>query len=226
MKLFADLHLHSHYSRATSKEMNVLDLSKYAKYKGLNLLGTGDFTHPKWLAELKEKLKPSGEGLYEYDGTYYVLKNEGLKLTIREYREFVFNLVKKYPIHYIEDTFEEDDFNSFSFLLEKVKPKLVCGDDLYTTNLSRLTRGIKLKSTNAIIIKPNQIGTITDMIEVVKTAKKYGMKTILSHRSGETEDTLISHLAVGLGCDFVKMGIAGERVVKLNELARIEEKIK
>lgn len=76
MRLFADLHLHSHYSRATSKEMNVLDLSKYAKYKGINLLGTGDFTHPKWLAELKEKLKPAGDGFYEYNGTYYVLQGE------------------------------------------------------------------------------------------------------------------------------------------------------
>ncbi len=76
MRLYADLHLHSHYSRATSKQMNVLDLSKYAKTKGLNLLGTGDFQHPKYLEELKTKLKPTGNGLYEYDGVYYVLQTE------------------------------------------------------------------------------------------------------------------------------------------------------
>ena len=103
---------------------------------------------------------------------------------------------------------------------------MVCGDDLYTTNLLRLTRGIRTKSTNTILIKPNQIGTISDVIKVVETAKEYGMKPVMSHRSGETEDTLISQLAVGLGCDYVKMGIGGERVVKLNELARIESKIK
>ncbi|HLE06263.1 MAG TPA: DNA helicase UvrD, partial [Candidatus Nanoarchaeia archaeon] len=76
MRFYADLHLHSHYSRATSKEMNVLDLSKYAKYKGLNLLGTGDFQHPKYLEELRSKLKPTGTGLYEYDGIYYMLQTE------------------------------------------------------------------------------------------------------------------------------------------------------
>jgi len=76
MKLYADLHLHSRYSRATSKQMNVLDMSKYAKYKGLNVLGTGDFTHPKWLQELKERLTPTSGGFYEYDGTYYVLQAE------------------------------------------------------------------------------------------------------------------------------------------------------
>lgn len=160
-----------------------------------------------------------------HDGTFYNLKNEGVKLTIKEYRTFISKLVKKYPVHYIEDPFEEDDFNSHSALLEKIGPKMVCGDDLYTTNPSRLERGIKMKATNTILIKPNQIGTISDTFKVVKLAKKHGMKIVMSHRSGETEDNLISHLAVGLNCDFVKMGISGERVVKLNEISRIEEKI-
>jgi enolase len=172
---------------------------------------------------LRIGLDIAGSGLF--NGTFYVLKNEEKKFTIREYREFVLNMVKKYPIHYVEDPFEEDDFNSHAILQGKIRPRMVCGDDLYTTNLSRLIKGIKMESSDVILIKPNQIGTISDVIEVVKAAKKHEMKTVMSHRSGESEDNLISHLAVGLGCDFVKMGIAGERVVKLNELARIEEKI-
>jgi enolase len=85
--------------------------------------------------------------------------------------------------------------------------------------------GIDFKATNAVLIKPNQVGTITDVIKVVEFAKQKNLTTVMSHRSGETEDTLISHLAVGLGCDYVKFGISGERTTKINEIIRIEEKL-
>jgi enolase len=101
----------------------------------------------------------------------------------------------------------------------------VCGDDLFATNLSRLREGVEHKAANAILLKPNQIGTISDVIEVAKEAKRAKMVTVFSHRSGETEDVLICHLAVGLGCDYVKFGIGGERVTKINEMLRIEERL-
>jgi enolase len=125
----------------------------------------------------------------------------------------------------LEDPFHEDDFNSFAKIKEKLKNVLVCGDDLLVTNINRLKIAIKNNSINAAIVKPNQIGTITDTIKFVKEAKKNNIATIMSHRSGETEDSLICHLAVGLNCDYVKFGISGERVIKINEMIRIEEKI-
>jgi len=102
---------------------------------------------------------------------------------------------------------------------------MVCGDDLYATNLYRLQRGVEHKATNAALVKPNQVGTITDTIKFVQEAKKHDMKVVMSHRSGETEDTLICHLAVGLACDHIKLGIAGERTTKINEMIRIEEEM-
>jgi enolase len=134
-------------------------------------------------------------------------------------------LLKKYPITYMEDPFHEDDFATFSTLLGRIHDKIVVGDDLFSTNMERLQYGISYKAANGIIIKPSQVGTITDVIKIVHEAKKHGVKTIISHRSGETEDTLISHLAVGLNSDYIKLGISGERTVKINELIRIEEKI-
>lgn len=98
------------------------------------------------------------------------------------------------------------------------------GDDLFSTNMERLQYGISYKAANGIIVKPSQVGTITDVIRIMQEAKKNGVKTIISHRSGETEDTLISHLAVGLNSDYIKLGISGERIVKINELIRIEDK--
>lgn len=161
-----------------------------------------------------------------WDGNrYYVYRYSNKILSVYEQIRFIKELVRNYPIIYIEDPFHEDDFTSFSILTHELQPKLIVGDDLYSTNLKKLKEGLDFKATNAIIIKPNQVGTITDTIEVIKEAKKNKMITIVSHRSGETEDTLICHLAVGLGCDYIKLGISGERTVKINEMIRIEEKI-
>jgi enolase len=133
--------------------------------------------------------------------------------------------MRNYPVIYVEDPFHEEDFESFSVLSHEVTGRLVCGDDLYSTNVKRLQIGKSYAATNAVIVKPNQVGTITDTIKFIEEAKSSNMITIMSHRSSDTEDTLISHMAVGLDCDYVKLGISGDRIAKINELIRIEEKI-
>ncbi|HDJ96760.1 MAG TPA: enolase [Candidatus Aenigmarchaeota archaeon] len=154
-----------------------------------------------------------------WDGRKY------LKRSKEQHFKFLSALVKRFDIAYVEDPFHEDDFDSFAEFLSKHRKILVCGDDLLATNPKRLEVALKKKSVNAVIVKPNQIGTITDTIEFVKKAKKNNVKTVMSHRSGTTDDTLFAHLAVGLECDFAKFGVSGERIVKLNELIRIEEKL-
>ena len=145
--------------------------------------------------------------------------------TKEKHKKFISKLIKKFDILFMEDPFHQDDFDSFSWLTKKFKNTIVCGDDLYVTNPERLKIGIEKKATNAILIKPNQIGTITDTIKVIDMAKKHKMTTVISHRSGTTDETLLCHLAVGLGCDLAKFGISGERIIKINELLRIEEKL-
>jgi len=149
------------------------------------------------------------------------------KLIRTEQLDFVEELTRRFPIAYVEDPFEQEDFVSFGALTHRLGSRgvLVAGDDLYATSASRLQQGIDIKASNAAIVKPNQCGTISDTMAFVALAKKAGMRTVMSHRSGETEDTIAAHLAVGLGCDYVKFGIGGERAAKLNELVRIEEKL-
>lgn len=160
-----------------------------------------------------------------WNGQGYIYKHN--KLLRTEQLNFITDLVQRFPIVYVEDPFEEDDFVSHATLTHRLSGRgvMVCGDDLYATNLQRLQRGIEYKATNAVIVKPNQVGTITDTIKFVQEAKKSGIKTVVSHRSGETEDTLICHLAVGLVCDYIKLGISGERATKINEMIRIEEEM-
>jgi len=161
-----------------------------------------------------------------WDGSrYYVYKYSNKILSKLEQLKMIKVLAKEHPIAYIEDPFMEDDFTSFALLTESLQPKLVVGDDLYASNPQRLRDGLEFKATNAMIVKPSQVGTITDLMKTIEIAKKNRIVTVMSHRSGETEDTLIAHLAVGLGCDYVKFGISGERTVKINELIRIEEKL-
>jgi enolase len=159
-----------------------------------------------------------------WDGAHYVYSRR--KLTTLEQIAFVEDLAKGFSMMYVEDPLREDDFMSFAALARKLKPRIVCGDDLYSTRANRLVYGADRKSTNAAVVKPNQVGTITDTAEFAREARRQGMSTVMSHRSAETDDALIAHLAVGLGCDFAKMGIAGERIIKLNELIRIEERMR
>jgi len=138
------------------------------------------------------------------------------------------SLIKKYKIKSIEDPFAEDDWSSWNKFMRKVKNKTqVVGDDLYVTNLERLKIGFLNKSSNSILIKLNQIGTVTETLEVIKFAQLIGFNTIISHRSGDSEDTFISDLAVGTNSNQIKTGslARSERVSKYNQLIRIEERL-
>jgi len=162
-----------------------------------------------------------------WKGNNYVYPNNNLILSPLQQKNFVEDLMRHFPsIHYIEDPFQQEDFVTFSVLTKEFNQKLIVGDDLYATQVGRLKHGVSFQATNSVIIKPNQVGTITDTINFVKLAKENHLKTIFSHRSGETEDTLICHLAVGLASDYIKLGIAGERISKVNEMIRIEDMMK
>ena len=140
--------------------------------------------------------------------------------------DYYYELTKKYPIKSIEDPFTEDDWKSWEKITKETNIQIV-GDDLFATNISRLQKGIKEKAANAILIKPNQIGTVTETLEVIKFAQKNKFKTIISHRSGDSEDTFIADLAVGTKSSQIKTGSLSrsERVAKYNRLLRIEEEL-
>ena len=141
-----------------------------------------------------------------------------------EQLEFILDIIKKYHLVYVEDPFHEEDFSAFAELTKKAKNCLICGDDIFTTNSERLSRGIKIHSANAIIIKVNQIGTLTDAWETIEMAKRNGVAPVMSHRSGETCDWHIAHLAPAFKCPIIKTGVfEGSRIAKINELIRIEE---
>lgn len=148
-------------------------------------------------------------------------------LSTDEQIDFIAELVERFGIASVEDPMDQSDFDGFARLTKRIGSRaMVIGDDLFVTNKERLDKGIRLGAGNAILIKPNQIGTLTDMIETVALAKKSDYATVISHRSGETEDPAIAHLAVGLGIEYIKTGtIGGERTAKHNELIRISERI-
>jgi enolase len=153
----------------------------------------------------------------------YFYQRDGKKRDSGEQLEFLLDLIKKYHLAYVEDAFHEEDFESFSELTKKAKNCLICGDDLFTTNNERLSYGIKLNAANAIIIKVNQIGTLTDASETIENAQRHGYTTVMSHRSGDTCDWHIAQLAVAFNCPIIKTGVVeGARIAKINELVRIE----
>ena len=157
------------------------------------------------------------KGKYSVHNKKFISPDE----TIKKY----LNLIKKYKIKSIEDPFEENDWNSWNKFMRKIKFTQIVGDDLYVTNLERLKIGFLNKSSNSILIKLNQIGTVTETLEVIKFAQLIGFNTIISHRSGESEDTFIADLAVGTNSNQIKTGslARSERVAKYNQLIRIEE---
>jgi len=163
-----------------------------------------------------------------YENGLYNLKGENKKLTTDELIEYYEDLINKYPIISIEDPVDENDWEGFTKITNKLGNKIqLVGDDLFVTNKKYLQKGIDLKAGNAILLKVNQIGTITETLETINLAKENGYKTIISHRSGETEDTTIADLAVGLDLGQIKTGSLSrtDRVAKYNRLIRIEEKI-
>jgi enolase len=162
------------------------------------------------------------------DGKYN-LNKEGRIVTSDELAEFFEKLASKYPIISMEDIFAEDDWDAFKKFTARNRDKIqVVGDDLYVTNVKRLQRGVEKKTTNSILIKLNQIGTLTETIDTILTARKNKMTAIISHRSGETEDTFISDFVVAMGTGQIKTGAPArsERVAKYNQLLRIEEELK
>ena len=175
-------------------------------------------------ADVKLALDVAASELYN-DGIYIV---EGKSLNTEELIDYYEYLVNKYPICSIEDPVDENDWYGFRLITERLGSKIqLVGDDLFVTNKEYLQRGIDNKAGNAILLKVNQIGTITETLETIALAKKHNYNTIISHRSGETEDTTIADLAVGLNLGQIKTGSLSrtDRLCKYNELIRIEEEI-
>ncbi len=161
------------------------------------------------------------------DGKYH-LEREGRTLSSAEMVDMYVNLASKYPIVSIEDGLAEDDWDGYKLLTEKLGKKVqIVGDDLFVTNIERLAQGINMNVGNSILIKLNQIGTVSETIDAVKLARKAGYTSIISHRSGETEDTTISDFVVGTGTGQIKTGslCRSDRVAKYNQLLRIEESL-
>ena len=150
----------------------------------------------------------------------YIYPNSNKKLDPGEQIDYILDLIENYHLIYVEDPLHEEDFIGFSEILKKSNKTMITGDDLTTTNTSRIHKAIKNKSINSIIIKPNQIGTVTDTKEAVELSKKHNIIPVISHRSGETHDTTISRLSLDLETPIIKAGIADIRTVKLNWLTK------
>jgi enolase len=161
--------------------------------------------------------------LYDADAGVYRYA-DGAR-TPDEQIEYIATLVEEHDLAYVEDPLDEEDFAGFAALTERVGDRTVlCGDDLFATNVSRLERGIEAGAANALLVKPNQIGTLSDAFDAVERAARVGYDVVVSHRSGETEDATIAHLAYATDAPFVKTGaVGGERTAKLNELIRIAD---
>ena len=162
-----------------------------------------------------------------YKRKKYYYQNPVLQRTIDEQLSYLSNLIRNFGLFYIEDPFGEEDFESFAKLLKKFPNALIVGDDLTVTNYKRLERAIEMKSINALIVKPNQTGSLLEVAKVCELAKKKNVKIVFSHRSGETEEDIIADLAFGFQADFLKTGITGkERECKIKRLIEIQKKLK
>jgi len=177
--------------------------------------------------EMRPALDLAASSFYDVEREIYVYRRESVMRDKGEQLDYLINLIKKFRLFYVEDPLHEDDFEGFAELTKKVgNDCLICGDDIFVTNVKRIEIGIKSKAANAIIIKPNQIGTLTDAFKALELAKQNKYMPVISHRSGETTDETIAHLAVAWHCPMIKTGIVGgERIAKLNELIRIEEEL-
>ena len=174
--------------------------------------------------ECRVGLDIAASSLWKTKEKRYVYAREGVRRSPAEQLDFVLDLVENYSLAYIEDPFHEETFEAFAELTKKTKNCLVCGDDLFATNIERLKKGIKIGAANSVIIKINQVGTLTDAWTATEFAQKARYTTIMSHRSGETTDAHIAHLAIAFHCPIIKTGIiGGTRISKINELTRVEK---
>ena len=230
--------------RKTVKE--AWELNKKAKKEAEELLKNADkkFKSEKndedaWITSLNEKQVleilsklnlPIGLDLAAssfYARKNYNYSNPMLRRSSDEQIGYLTNLIKNYNLFYIEDAFEEQDFSSFAKLTKLFPNRLIVGDDLTVTNQKRLEQAIREKSINALIVKPNQCGSLIEVKNVIKLAKKNNIKIIFSHRSGETDESIIADLAFGFQADFFKSGITGkEREIKIKRLIEIEDSLK
>ncbi len=172
-------------------------------------------------------LDPATSSLYK-NGKYVFFKSDGSEKSSSQMIAFWEDWVNRYPIFSIEDGLAEDDWSNWQAMTKKMGDRIqIVGDDLFVTNTERITRGIKEKSANAVLIKLNQIGTLTETLDAIQMAHKAGWRAVVSHRSGETEDTFIADLAVAMNTGQIKTGslCRSERVCKYNQLLRIEEEL-
>ncbi len=172
-------------------------------------------------------LDPASASFYK-DGKYVFFKSDKSKLSSAQMIDFYADWIDRYPIFSIEDGLDENDWKNWSKMTKKLGDRIqIVGDDLFVTNTKRIGRGIKENSANAVLIKLNQIGTLTETLEAIRMAHRAGWKTVVSHRSGETEDTFIADLAVAAGTGQIKTGslCRSERVCKYNQLLRIEAEL-
>jgi enolase len=175
-------------------------------------------------ADVRIGLDVAASSLWDEKQQAYIYKRDGKKRNEGEQIEFMLDLIERYRLVYVEDPLHEDAFEAFAELRKKAGGALICGDDLLVTNASRIDQAVKRGSANAIIIKTNQVGTLSDSRKAVEKAQAAGYVTVMSHRSGEVCSGELAQIAVGLSCPMIKCGvIGGERIAKLNELVRIEE---
>jgi len=197
------------------------------------ILAATDMAGYKAGQDLFIALDPAASTFYQgrkHDSAHgkYVLSREGVTFSSTEMLDYYVKLVSDYPVISIEDGVAEDDWASWSLLTARLGKQIqIVGDDLYATNMKRLEKGIAQKASNSILIKPNQIGTLSETLAVIKRAQQAGWTTIISHRSGETEDTTIADIAVASNAGFIKAGAPcrSERLAKYNRLLKIEEEL-
>ena len=176
--------------------------------------------------KVKIALDVAASEMYDKKENIYEFWKTGERRTAREMITYYKELIKKYPIFSIEDGLAEEDWDGWKRMTEELSKEIhLVGDDLFVTNVDRLWYGIDNGIGNSILIKPNQIGTVSETIDTIKTAKAHGYMPIMSHRSGETEDTFIADFSVGLNIKFIKTGapVRGERTAKYNQLLRLNE---
>lgn len=168
----------------------------------------------------------AASSFYDPENKLYLV--DGKKMTTDELLDYYIRLVEKYPIISIEDPFDEEDWEGFAKMTEKLQSKIqIVGDDLYVTNIDRLKKGVAMNATNSILIKLNQIGSVSETLDTIEFAKQNGMTCIISHRSGETEDTFIADLSVAVNSGMIKTGSLSrsERIAKYNRLLKIEDEL-
>ncbi|MDA3871724.1 MAG: phosphopyruvate hydratase [Candidatus Marinimicrobia bacterium] len=192
------------------------------------IIEAGNKTKYKMGKDLFIALDPAASEFYNKDTKKYILVSENKMLTSKEMTDLYEKWIEKYPIISIEDGLAEDDWSGWKILNERIGNKIqLVGDDILVTNPKRLQRAIDEKTCNSILIKLNQIGTVTETLDTIELAKNNGFSAVISHRSGETEDTFIADLAVATGVGQIKTGSASrtDRIAKYNQLLRIEENI-